>query len=507
LLGLSPDRSLPVERFSMSNIPQAGGRYGNGPGVGPETEALPASRRRVSDSMGTLEFGEHLLWGAQTERAVAHFAIGGETMPIELIHALARLKGVAAEVNARLGRIDETLARAIVRAAAEVAEGRHDDQFPLSRWQSGSGTQSHMNVNEVLARLAELQFGGDRAVHPNDEVNLGQSSNDMVPSAMHVAALTALERRLRPAIAGLMVSLRQQAERHADVIKLGRTHLQDAVPLTLGQEIGGWRSALLIADAAIEATRPALHGLAVGGTAVGTGLNTHPDFGNAVCAELARNTGTPYVVASDAFAALSGHEPLVALHGALKVLAVVLTRIANDVRLLASGPRGGLGELVLPANEPGSSIMPGKVNPTQCEALVMVCAQVVGNDAAVTWGAAAGHLQLNTCKPLIIANVLRSLRLLADAIGSFDRWCVQGLQADRPRIAQLLANSLMLVTALTPHIGYDRAARIAHRAHADRTSLRDAALADGIAEAEFERWADPRSMTTVSNELKFSKGA
>ena len=458
--------------------------------------------RRVADSMGEIEVAEGALWGAQTQRAVAHFAIGGEPMPAELIRALAFLKGVCAVVNGRLGRLDPSLAQAIDQAAQEIGRGGHGAQFPLSLWQSGSGTQSHMNVNEVLARLAELalngphaeQPGGSRSVHPNDDVNLGQSSNDMVPSAMHVAALTALHGELLPALDALAAALAEKAMLYAGLIKLGRTHLQDAVPLTVGQEIGAWRSQLLLAAAAIKATLPALQQLAVGGTAVGTGLNTHPDFGAAVCRELTARTGIAYAPAADRFAALAGHEPLVALHGALKVLAVALMKMANDVRLLASGPRGGLAELLLPANEPGSSIMPGKVNPTQCEALAMVACQVIGNDTAVTLGAAGGHLQLNTFKPLIAANVLRSVRLLADAISSFDRYCVRGLAADGQRIGALLAGSLMLVTALTPHIGYDRAAQIAHRAHAERCTLREAAIACGIDAADFDRWADPATM-------------
>ena len=458
--------------------------------------------RRVADSMGEIEVAEGALWGAQTQRAVAHFAIGGEPMPAELIRALAFLKGVCAVVNGRLGRLDPSLAQAIDQAAQEIGRGGHGAQFPLSLWQSGSGTQSHMNVNEVLGRLAELalngphaeQPGGSRSVHPNDDVNLGQSSNDMVPSAMHVAALTALHGELLPALDVLAAALAEKATLYAGLIKLGRTHLQDAVPLTVGQEIGAWRSQLLLAAAAIKATLPALQQLAVGGTAVGTGLNTHPDFGAAVCRELTARTGIAYAPAADRFAALAGHEPLVALHGALKVLAVALMKMANDVRLLASGPRGGLAELLLPANEPGSSIMPGKVNPTQCEALAMVACQVIGNDTAVTLGAAGGHLQLNTFKPLIAANVLRSVRLLADAISSFDRYCVRGLAADGQRIGALLAGSLMLVTALTPHIGYDRAAQIAHRAHAERCTLREAAIACGIDAADFDRWADPATM-------------
>ena len=449
--------------------------------------------RLASDSMGEVEIDPGALWGAQTQRAVAHFSIGGERMPIELIHALARIKGVCALVNGRLGVLDAARARAIDEAAAEVAGGRHDDQFPLSVWQSGSGTQSNMNVNEVLARLAEARLPGQR-VHPNDEVNRGQSSNDTVPSAMHLAAVGALREQLLPALDTLAAALQTKAEACQDLVKLGRTHLQDAVPLTVGQEIDAWRSQLGLARAAIDATLPALLALAIGGTAVGTGLNTSADFGLCVCRELAVRTGIAFVPAADRFAALAGHEPLVALHGALKVLAVALMKIANDVRLLASGPRGGLAELILPANEPGSSIMPGKVNPTQCESLAMVACQVIGNDTAVTWGSAGGHLQLNTFKPLITANVLRSLRLLADAMASFSTHCVQGMAADPKRIGEMLSRSLMLVTALAPRIGYDEAARIAHRAHAEGSTLREAAIALGVDGADFDRWVQPAQM-------------
>ncbi len=449
--------------------------------------------RQQIDSLGQVEVQAGALWGPQTQRAVANFAFGDERMPIELIHALARIKGCGAVVNARLGRIDGRLAAAIDEAAQEVCSGRYDDQFPLSIWQSGSGTQSHMNVNEVLANLASTKLGG-QSVHPNDEVNLGQSSNDIVPSAMHLAALHSLHERLFPALEALCATLAEKSALHENLIKLGRTHLQDAVPLTVGQEIGAWRSQLLLARAAIEATLPALQALAVGGTAVGTGLNTHADFGPWVCRELSVRSGYDLVCAADRFAALAGHEALLALHGALKVLAVALNKIANDVRLLGSGPRAGLGELLLPANEPGSSIMPGKVNPTQCESLAMVVCQVIGNDSAISFGAANGHLQLNTYKPMIAANLLRSLRLLSDAMVSFDLHCLRGLQVDSQRIEQLLAGSLMLVTALTPHIGYDRAAEIAHKAHAQRTSLREAAVALGVSPEDFDSWVRPETM-------------
>jgi fumarate hydratase, class II len=465
--------------------------------------------RKASDALGEVEVDARVLWGAQTQRALAHFAIGtegdaasgGERMPTELLRALLLLKGAAAAVNGRLRRLPLPLAQAIDAAATELLGGGDEAvalHFPLSLWQSGSGTQSHMNVNEVLARLAELRLGEggqpDARVHPNDHVNLGQSSNDMVPTAMHVAVITALRMRLLPALAGLAATLQAQAAVHEHMVKLGRTHLQDAVPMTVGQEIGAWRSQLRMAGAAIDATLPALHELAIGGTAVGTGLNTHPQFAQSVCGELELRSGVAWQPAPDRFAALAGHEPLVALHGALKTLAVALMKIANDVRLLASGPRAGLAELLLPANEPGSSIMPGKVNPTQCEALVMVCCQVIGNDMAVTLGAAAGHLQLNTCKPLIAANVLRSVRLLGDAMASFDAHTARGMAFDAARVQALLSGSLMLVTALAPHIGYDQAARIAHRAHAEHTTLREAAISLGVQGLDFDRWADPRAM-------------
>ncbi|MFS8064662.1 MAG: class II fumarate hydratase [Luteimonas sp.] len=453
-----------------------------------------SGKRRESDALGEVEIDADAGWSAQTQRALTHFAIGDETMPVEWVRALLLLKGACAAVNARQGRLPAAMAQAIQEAVDAVLAGEQGWPFPLSPWQSGSGTQSHMNVNEVLARVAAQRLGGTTRVHPNDHVNLGQSSNDMVPSAMHVAVLTALHERLQPALAALVASLQVQAAAHAMLIKLGRTHLQDAVPLTVGQEVGAWRSALLEAGAAIDANAPALRALAVGGTAVGTGLNTTAGFGAEVCRELARRTGIAWTVAPDRFAALAGHEPLVALHGALKVLAVALMRVANDLRLLASGPRCGLGEWVLPANEPGSSIMPGKVNPTQCEALLMVACQVVGNDLAVTMGAAAGHLQLNTCKPLITVNVLRSIRLLADVIASFEQYTVREMAPDPQRIGQLLHGSLMLVTALTPYVGYDRAAAIAHRAHAGRTTLRDAAIAEGVEAADFDRWTDPTRM-------------
>lgn len=446
--------------------------------------------RTEHDALGPVQVDAEAPWGAQTQRAIEHFAIGGETMPPELLHALVLLKGVAAAVNGRLGELPADVADALDEAAAEVLAGAHPGAFPLSPWQSGSGTQTHMNVNEVLARLAGLRLG--RAVHPNDEANRGQSSNDAVPSAMHLAVLQALRQRLDPALAALQHTLADHAARHAGVMKIGRTHLQDAVPLSAGDEAGAWASRLATATEALAHARPALLALAIGGTAVGSGLNTHPRFGAEVCAELARRTGLAFVPAADRFAALAGHEPLVALHGALKTLAVALASIANDLRLLASGPRSGLAEWTLPANEPGSSIMPGKVNPTQCEMVAMVAWQVIGNDTAVTLGAVAGHLQLNTAKPLIAANVLRSVRLLADATASFELHAVRGMAPDAERMRQWLEASLMRVTALVPHVGHDLAARIAQQAHRQHRTLREAALAFGIAADDFDRWTDPR---------------
>ncbi|MEP7283011.1 MAG: class II fumarate hydratase [Rubrivivax sp.] len=452
--------------------------------------------RTETDSLGPVEVPVDALWGAQTERSRHFFAIGSQRMPLPLIHAMAQIKRAAAEVNRDLGRLDAARADAIAAAAARVAAGEVDDAFPLSVWQTGSGTQSHMNVNEVVAALASGVLGSDSAarVHPNDEVNLGQSSNDVFPSAMHVAVVGAMP-PLDAALARLRAALQAQAHRHADRIKVGRTHLQDATPVTLGQELGGHDAQLALAERAIECALPPVHALAIGGTAVGTGLNTHPEFGARVAAVLARRLDAPFVVAANPFAALAGHEALVGLHAALRLLALALHKIANDIRLLGSGPRAGLGELRLPANEPGSSIMPGKVNPTQVEAMVMVCLQVVGHDVAVGMAAGAGQLELNVCKPLIALDVLDSQRLLADAMDSFAAHCIEGLEADGERMQALLDRSLMTVTALAPHIGYDRAAKVAQRAHRDGLSLREAAQAvAGIDGAQFDAWVVPRRM-------------
>jgi fumarate hydratase class II len=380
-----------------------------------------------------------------------------------------------------------------------VLAGHHRDQFPLSVWQTGSGTQTNMNVNEVLANRASEHLGGTRGnarwVHPNDHVNRGQSSNDIFPTAMHVAAALALAQQLQPARQALQATLEAKAAEFADLVKIGRTHLQDATPVTLGQEISGWAAQLALAGDAIAATQPALLALAVGGTAVGTGLNTHPEFAARVAARLAAETGLAFVPAANRFAALAGHEPLVAAHGALKTLAAALMKIANDVRWLASGPRSGLGEIRIPENEPGSSIMPGKVNPTQCEALTMLCAQVMGNDVALGIGAASGNFELNVFKPLIAQAFLQSVRLLADGMASFDAHCARGIEPDRARLDELLRRSLMLVTALNPHIGYDRAAAIAKHAHAHGLSLREAALAvGGLTADQFDAWVRPEDM-------------
>ena len=455
--------------------------------------------RSERDSLGAVEVPATRLWGAQTQRSLAHFDISTERMPPELILALVEVKAACARTNAALGLLAVDKAEAIVAAAGEVIGGLHADEFPLAVWQTGSGTQTNMNVNEVLANRASELLGGprgvDRLVHPNDDVNLGQSSNDIFPTAMHVAAARALSARLLPAHDALRVALDDKARAFADIVKIGRTHLQDATPLTLGQEFSGYVAQLEQIGPALQASLRGLCQLAVGGTAVGTGLNTHPEFGARVAADLASHTGLGFENASNKFAALASQDAMVLAHGSLRTLAVVLTKIANDIRWLASGPRSGIGEIELPANEPGSSIMPGKVNPTQCEALTMLAAQVMGNDVAIGIGGASGNFELNVYRPLVAHNFLQSVRLLADGMASFDVHCVRGIVARRERIADLVEQSLMLVTALTPHIGYDRAARIARRAHTDGVSLRAAALALGDVSAEqFDRWVVPEQM-------------
>src|SRR5262245_52637461 len=455
--------------------------------------------RIEADSFGEIAVPADRLWGAQTQRSLQFFAIGGETMPPGLIQALVLVKRAAATVNVELGVLERKKGEAIVAAADEVLAGRHPGEFPLSIWQTGSGTQTNMNVNEVLANLASELMRGERGrnrlVHPNDDVNRGPSSNDVFPTAMHVAAVAETRRTLLPPLEKLAAALSAKAREYAQIVKIGRTHLQDATPITLGQEFSGYAAQLELAREAIEAALLPVHELALGGTAVGTGLNTHPQFAERAIAEIARSTGFRFVPARNKFAALAGHEPLLFLHGAFKTLAAALNKIANDVRWLASGPRAGLGEIQLPENEPGSSIMPGKVNPTQCEMLTMVAAQIFGNDTAVGIGAANGNFELNVYKPLIIHNALRSARLLGDAMTSFERHCVAGIEPIRARMRELLERSLMLVTALAPHIGYEKAAAIAHRAHHDGTSLREAALASGHVTAEqFASWVRPEDM-------------
>jgi fumarate hydratase class II len=455
--------------------------------------------RLEKDSFGTIEVPADRLWGAQTERSRRFFRISSERMPLAVVHALAQVKKAAAHANLELKLLEKRKAEAIQRAADEVLAGRHDEEFPLVVWQTGSGTQSNMNVNEVLANRASELLGGERGqkrlVHPNDDVNLGQSSNDVFPTAMHVAAARALDGQVLPALEVLRSTLEAKSREFKAVVKIGRTHLQDATPLTLGQEFSGYVAQLAHARAALQAALPGLRELAIGGTAVGTGLNTHPRFAEKVCASLSQELGLPFAPAANRFAALAGHEALVFAHGALKTLAVALTKIANDVRLLASGPRSGLGELRIPENEPGSSIMPGKVNPTQAEALTMLCAQVLGNDVALSFGGASGHLELNVYKPMIIHAFLQSARLLADGCRSFEEHCARGIEPDAARIRQLLERSLMLVTALSPHIGYDRAADIAKKAHREGTTLREAALALGYVSAEdFDSWVRPGDM-------------
>ena len=455
--------------------------------------------RMERDTFGEIAVAHTSLWGAQTQRSLHHFDISTERMPHELLMALALVKRSAALVNCELGVLEAKKAEAIVAAADEVLAGQHDAQFPLSVWQTGSGTQSNMNMNEVLANRASVLLGGEvgeaRLVHPNDDVNRGQSSNDVFPTAMSVAALQAIEAHLLPALATLRETLAAKSAAFADVVKIGRTHLQDATPLTLGQEISGWVAQIDHGIRHLRTARPHLRELALGGTAVGTGLNAHPEFGTRVAAELARATGLAFVSAPNKFEALAAHDAMVFAHGALKTLAASLMKIANDVRWLASGPRSGLGEITIPENEPGSSIMPGKVNPTQCEALTMLACQVMGNDVAVNLAGASGNFELNVYKPVIIHNLLQSVRLLADGARSFEQHCARGIEANRARINELVQRSLMLVTALNPHIGYDKAAQIAKQAHAQGLSLRDAALGSGfVTAAQFDAWVRPEAM-------------
>ena len=454
--------------------------------------------RIESDSMGAIEVPEQHYWGAQTQRSIEYFPFG-QAMPLAVLHAFGALKAACAEVNMAKGKLSPELAALIVAAAEEVASGRLDAEFPLKVWQTGSGTQTNMNVNEVIANRAIEASGGvlgsKSPVHPNDHVNLSQSSNDTFPAALHVAVAIELERTLLPAVEALRAALLAKAKAFAAIIKIGRTHLQDAVPLSLGQEFSGYGAQLDLALETIRASLPQVRQLAIGGTAVGTGLNAPSGFGEAVSARLAERLGLPFTSAPNKFQALAGHEPLAAAHGALTVLSGSLMKIANDIRWLASGPRCGLGELVIPENEPGSSIMPGKVNPTQAESLTMVAVQVMGNNTAVQLAASQGNFELNVFKPVIAHNVLESIELLAGGCTSFRAHCIEGLRANESRIETLLDQSLMLVTALTPAIGYDRACAIAKHAHNHQLSLREAALVLGeISAEEFDRWVQPQQM-------------
>ena len=452
-----------------------------------------------SDTIGKIEVPADRYWGAQTQRSFENFDIGGERMPIEVIRAIAVIKKAAALVNVELAGLDRKLAEAIAAAATEVIEGKLDDHFPLVVWQTGSGTQTNMNVNEVISNRAIEMLGGERGskkpVHPNDHVNMSQSSNDTFPTAMSIAAVTAIEERLLPEMRRLAGALAAKANAWAGIIKIGRTHLMDATPLTLGQEAGGWAAQVENAIEHVENSLPHLRQLAIGGTAVGTGLNAPVGFAEKMAAQVSALTGHTFVSAPNKFEALAAHDAAVACSGALKTAAAALTKIANDVRWLGSGPRCGIGELVLPANEPGSSIMPGKVNPTQCEALTMLCARVIGNDVAVGIGGASGNFELNVYKPLIIYSLLQSIRLLADGCRSFNDHCVAGMGPDERRIAELLERSLMLVTALAPVIGYDAAAKVAKTAHEKGLTLKEAALQLGlIDEATFDRVVRPEDM-------------
>ncbi len=455
--------------------------------------------RTEKDTFGPIEVPADKLWGAQTQRSLQNFDISVERQPREIIRALAQVKRASATVNHALGLLDEKKKQAIVNAAQEVIDGKHPDEFPLVVWQTGSGTQSNMNLNEVIANRASELLGGERGesrlVHPNDDVNKSQSSNDVFPTASHVAAVDALTNKLLPAIDVLKKTLTQKAKDFDDIVKIGRTHLQDATPLTLGQEISGWAAQLEHGSKHVRDALPHLYELALGGTAVGTGLNAPKGYAEGVAKELASITGLPFVTSPNKFESLASQDALVHAHGALKTLAASLTKIANDVRWLASGPRSGIGELTIPENEPGSSIMPGKVNPTQSEAVTMLAAQVFGNDVAINIGGASGNFELNVFRPVVAHNFLQSVRLLADGILSFDKNCAVGIEPNRARITELVDRSLMLVTALNTHIGYDKAAYIAKKAHKEGTSLREAAVASGhVTGEQFDQWVVPGNM-------------
>jgi fumarate hydratase, class II len=465
------------------------------------TVTEPATKTRIeSDSMGKIDVPANVYWGAQTQRSLLHFNIGRDTMPPELIRAFGILKKACALVNQDLGKLAADKAKLIAQAADEVISGKLNDQFPLRIWQTGSGTQTNMNVNEVISNraieIAGGELGSKKPIHPNDHVNMSQSSNDTFPAAMHMAAAERVRNALIPAVKSVHDAIAVKAKEFHDIVKIGRTHLQDAVPLTVGQEFAGWASLLERDIMRLEQTLEGLYDLAIGGTAVGTGLNTHPEFAERAAKKIAELTGLPFRSHSNKFAALSAHDEIVFAQGAMETLAASFMKISNDIRWLASGPRCGLGELSIPENEPGSSIMPGKVNPTQCEAMTMVCAQVMGNDVAVGIGGASGNFELNVFKPLIIHNVLRSILLLADACDSFREHCAVGIEPDRERIARHVHESLMLVTALAPHIGYDKAAEIAKHAHHKGMTLREAALSLGYVKAEdFDRIVRPEAMT------------
>ncbi len=459
--------------------------------------------RKEKDALGVVDVPDDCYYGAQTQRARDNFQIGDERFPVAFIRAHAMVKKAAALVNAGTGLLPKDLARAIAAAADEVIAGTLDDQFPLVIWQSGSGTQTNMNVNEVIANRANEQLGqplGTKSpVHPNDHVNMGQSTNDTVPASMHIASVLELRGRLLPTLRALEAALDAKAAAFREIVKIGRTHLQDATPLTLGQEFSGYAAQVKQAHAAIETCLPELSCLAIGGTAVGTGLNTHPDFDWMMAEQISRLAGATFAVQSNKFAGLAAHDAIVRLSGTLRSLAAALMKIANDIRWLGSGPRSGLGELVLPANEPGSSIMPGKVNPTQCEMLTMVCCRVYGNDAAIALAGSQGNFELNVYKPLMAHAVLQSIDLLDDACRSFQAHCIEGLEADTRRISDNVERSLMLVTALAPRIGYDKAAAVALAAWREGQTLREAALAAGVVtEAEFDAWVRPEAMLAPS---------
>jgi fumarate hydratase, class II len=456
--------------------------------------------RIESDSMGQIEVPAQVYWGAQTQRSLQHFDIGRDTMPPELIRAFGILKKACALVNQDLGKLSQEKAKLIVQAADEVISGKLQDQFPLRIWQTGSGTQTNMNVNEVISNraieLAGGEMGSKKPIHPNDDVNMSQSSNDTFPAAMHIAGAERMKEALIPAIKTVHDAITDKARQFNDVVKIGRTHLQDAVPLTMGQEFGGWASLLERDIKRLEQALDGLYDLAIGGTAVGTGLNAHPEFAERAAKKIAELTGLPFRSHPNKFAALSAHDELVFAQGALETLAASLMKISNDIRWLASGPRCGLGELSIPENEPGSSIMPGKVNPTQCEAMTMVCVQVHGATAAVGFAASQGNFELNVFKPVIIYNFLHSVTLLADACHGYVEYMLKGIEVDRAKVDGYVKSSLMLVTALTPKVGYDKAAKIAHTAHIEHTSLREAALKLGYLTAEeFDQWMKPESMT------------